>query len=62
MRKKHHRRHEVQLALLGPHIELPQWQSLPEASRREVVVLLMELLKQHVKARLGADARGGSDE
>ena len=60
--KTHHRRHEVQLALLGPHIELPQWQSLPESNRREVVVLLMELLKQHAKARSVADARGGSDE
>ena len=60
--KKHNRRHEIQLALLGPRIELPQWQSLPESNRREVVVLLMELLKQHVKARPVADARGGSDE
>ena len=59
---KRRRRQQAQLNLPQPRISHPEWSSLPESCRDEIVVLLAEVLRQHAKPKAGAAARGGSDE
>jgi hypothetical protein len=60
--KKRRRREQAQLNLLQSRINLPEWNSLPESCRDEVVALLAEILRQHARPKAEAAARGGSDE
>jgi hypothetical protein len=58
--EKPNRKRNVQLCLPQPGPPIPTWSSLPEKWRKEVLTLMLEMLRQH--ARVNIEARGGRHE
>jgi hypothetical protein len=50
------------MSLVHPRPRLPAWEKLPDKCRDEIVLLLAQLIREHVRTVLGAGAKGQFDE